>query len=174
GGGKDQAICTRISTEDVVESPFEYVEAVLLGSGLDWDDFQTRWLSSRQILDPNIFEEVETFSGQPRYDQKLLFDCANEALLDACGVHLGYRWWSGTTRKAKADSIPPPGSAELIEDVWKHVKWNLFVQAEGYSQDQLVEMDLVKKKWLDVQHVIELIGFEMEETIFDQLLEDVV
>ncbi|XP_076935348.1 uncharacterized protein LOC143601966 [Bidens hawaiensis] len=37
---------------DNEESEFEYVEAVLLSSDLNWSGFETRWLSSVQILDP--------------------------------------------------------------------------------------------------------------------------
>ncbi|MCD9645522.1 hypothetical protein HAX54_034518 [Datura stramonium] len=61
------------------ESAFEYVEAVLLGSGLSWDEFLLRWLSSDQILDPSLFDEVELFSSRSCHDQAP-FDCANEVL----------------------------------------------------------------------------------------------
>ncbi|KAI5647253.1 hypothetical protein M9H77_33258 [Catharanthus roseus] len=75
----DQGISMQTSLQDE-ESAFEYVEAVLLGSGLNWDEYLLSWLSSRPILDSVLFDEVELFSSRSRAEQKLLFDCTNEVL----------------------------------------------------------------------------------------------
>ncbi|KAF5954719.1 hypothetical protein HYC85_007575 [Camellia sinensis] len=65
-------ICISTCMEDE-ESAFEYVEAVLLASDLNWEEFLLRWLSSDQILDASLFDEVELFSNRSCHDQKLLF-----------------------------------------------------------------------------------------------------
>ncbi|KAL0464807.1 UNVERIFIED_CONTAM: protein TRM32 [Sesamum latifolium] len=137
----DQGICLRISLEDE-ESAFEYVEAVLLGSGLNWDEFLLRWLSLDEILDSSLFDEVELFSSRPRHDQKLLFDSANEA---------------------------------LKEEIWRLVEMHLSQCQQPHSLDQLVKRDLARSgKWLNLQSDIELIGLEIEETIFNELVDTVL
>lgn len=164
-------ICTRISLEDE-ESAFEYVEAVLLGSGLNWGEFLPRWLSSCEILDSSLFNEVELFSGRPRHDQKLLFDCANKALKKVCESY--FRCVTGISHlKPNIQSVPK--GMDLIHEVWKRVEGHLFQHPHSYSLDQLVEIDLVRSgKWMKLQSNSEHIGFEMEEIIFNELVEDIV
>ncbi|KAI3444536.1 hypothetical protein Pfo_001201 [Paulownia fortunei] len=167
----DQGICMRISLEDE-ESAFEYVEAVLLGSGLNWDEFLLRWLSLYEILDSSLFDEVELFSSRPRHDQKLLFDCANEALKEVCESYFGC--FTGISH-VKPNIRPVPKGMDLIHEVWKLVEWHLFQHPQPHSLDQLVKRDLVRSgKWMNLQSDIELIGFEMEETIFSELVEETV
>ncbi|KAL7158744.1 hypothetical protein ABFS83_02G163700 [Erythranthe nasuta] len=157
-------ICTRISLEEV-ESAFEYVEAVLLGSGLNMDEFMLRWHSSSEILEDSLFDEVELFSSRPRHDQKLLFDCANVALKELCQGYFG-----------KSQHIRPvPKGMDLIQEIWKRVEWCLFQHPQPHSLDKLVKRDLTKSgDWMNLLSDIEVIVFEMGETIFDEIIEDVV
>lgn len=156
----------RISIEDV-ESAFEYVEAVLLGSGLNWDDFLPRWLSLSEILDYSLFDEVELFSSRPRHDQKLLFDCANEALKEVCEIYFGSH--------VKPNIRPVPKGMDLIQEIWKRVEWHLSQHSQPHSLEQLVRRDLARtKEWMNLLLDIELIAFEMEETILDEMMEDSV
>ncbi|EYU32124.1 hypothetical protein MIMGU_mgv1a003786mg [Erythranthe guttata] len=157
-------ICTRISLEEV-ESAFEYVEAVLLGSGLNMDEFMLRWHSLSEILEDSLFDEVELFSSRPRHDQKLLFDCANVALKELCQGYFG-----------KSQNIRPvPKGMDLIQEIWKRVEWCLFQHPQPHSLDKLVKRDLTKSgDWMNLLSDIEVIVFEMGETIFDEIIEDVV
>lgn len=167
----EQGICTRISLEGE-ESAFEYVEAVLLGSGLNWDDFLSRWLSSYDILDSNLFDEVELFSSRPRHDQKLLFDCANESLKKVCEYYFGC--FTGISQD-KPNTRPVPIGMDLIHEIWKQVEDYLLQYPIPLSLDQLVKLDLAKSgKWLFLQSDIELIGSEMEETILDEFMDDFI
>lgn len=167
----DQGICTRISLEDE-ESAFEYVEAVLLGSGLNWDEFLVRWISMYEILDSSLFDEVELFSSRPRHDQKLLFDCANDALEEVCEVYFAY--FSGISHD-KMNIKPSPKGMDLIQEIWQHVEWHMFQLPQPHSLEQLVKADLARsRKWMNIQSDIELIVSEMGETIFTELVDETV
>ncbi|XP_042053894.1 uncharacterized protein LOC121798781 [Salvia splendens] len=167
----DQGICTRISLEDE-ESAFEYVEAVLLGSGLNWDEFLLRWISMHEILDSSLFDEVELFSSRPKHDQKLLFDCANAALKEVCEKYFGR--FSGTSHVKMNNQVAPRGM-DLIHEIWKLVEWHLLQLPQPHSLEQLVKADLVRsRKWMVLQSDVEFIVSEMGETIFTELVEETV
>ncbi|KAL1549853.1 hypothetical protein AAHA92_17889 [Salvia divinorum] len=167
----DQGICTRISPEDE-ESAYEYVEAVLLGSGLNWDEFLLRWISMHEILDSSLFDEVELFSSRPQHDQKLLFDCANAALKEVCEKYFGC--FSGILHVKMNNQVAPRGM-DLIHEIWQLVEWHLLQLPQPYSLDQLVKADLVgSRKWMDLQLDVKFIVSEMGETIFTELVEETV
>ncbi|GFP91515.1 protein trm32 [Phtheirospermum japonicum] len=164
----DQSVCMRISQEDE-ESAFEYVEAVLLGSGLNWDEFLLRWICLCELLDPSLFDEVELFSSRPRHDQKLLFDCANEALKEVCENYFG------CFTNVKPNIRPVPKGMDLIHEVWEKVEGRLFQNLRSHSLDGLVKRDLAgSRDWMNIRSDIELIVFDMEENIFDELLDEIV
>ncbi|XP_073141337.1 uncharacterized protein [Henckelia pumila] len=167
----EQGTCMKISLEGE-ESAFEYVEAVLLGSGLNWDEFLLRWFSLIEVLDPSLFDEVELFSSRPRHDQKLLFDCSNEVLTKVCET----RFECLTGRSSVSHSIlPVPTGMDLINEVWKQVEWHVFRSLVLHSLDQLVKTDTVQYgKCLNIRSDIERTSYEMGETIFDELVEDTV
>ncbi|KAK4415926.1 hypothetical protein Salat_2700000 [Sesamum alatum] len=160
----DQVICMRISTEGE-ESAFEYVEAVLLGSGLNWDEFLSRWLSLYEILDQSLFDEVQLFSSRPCHDQKLLFDCANEVLDDICESHFG---------SFSIQNIQPVlKGIDLIHDVWERIERHLIQHATPHPLDQLIRGDISRPgKWMNLQSDIELVSFEISETIFNEIVDD--
>ncbi|XP_047960378.1 uncharacterized protein LOC125205471 isoform X1 [Salvia hispanica] len=167
----DQGVCTRISLEDE-ESAFEYVEAVLLGSGLNWDEFLLRWISMHEILDSSLFDEVELFSSRPQHDQKLLFDCANAALSEVCEKYFGC--FSGISHVKMNNQVAPRGM-DLIHEIWQLVEWHLLQLPQPHSLEQLVKADLVRsRKWMVLQSDVEFIVSEMGETIFTELVEETV
>ncbi|KAG9154482.1 hypothetical protein Leryth_020507 [Lithospermum erythrorhizon] len=163
-----------ISTMSVIEdgeSPFDYVEAVLLGSDLNWDDFLLRWLSSDQILDPSVFQEVELFSSRHN-DQKLLFDCTNEVLKEVCDCYFG---WFVSASFNRQSIRPAPKGMSLINEIWDGVEWYLLQHLPSKSLDQLVESDMKRSRiWMDLRSDTEHIGIEIESAILEKLLEDTV
>ncbi|GAA0164353.1 hypothetical protein LIER_20011 [Lithospermum erythrorhizon] len=163
-----------ISTMSVIEdgeSPFDYVEAVLLGSDLNWDDFLLRWLSSDQILDPSVFQEVELFSSRHN-DQKLLFDCTNEVLKEVCDCYFG---WFVSASFNRQSIRPAPKGMNLINEIWDSVEWYLLQHLPSKSLDQLVESDMKRSRiWMDLRSDTEHIGIEIESAILEKLLEDTV
>ncbi|XP_024992833.1 uncharacterized protein LOC112526684 isoform X2 [Cynara cardunculus var. scolymus] len=162
---KDQQI--RITdSADTEESAFEYVEAVLLSSDLNWLEFEKRWLSAVQILDPSLFEEVETFSSRARYDQRLLFDSTNEALEEVCDRFIP------ESSFIKPKVWPVPKGMDLINEVWSRLESRL---GKVYPRDlnKLVRNDLeTSRTWLDLRSESRQIVIEIEESIFEETMDD--
>ncbi|XP_009799667.1 uncharacterized protein [Nicotiana sylvestris] len=166
-----EQVCPTVCFENE-ESAFEYVEAVLLGSGLNWDDLLLRWLSSDQVLDPSLFDEVELFSSRSSHDQKLLFDCANEVLKAVCDRYFGCH--PGVSL-GKHNIRPVPKGMDLINEVWEGVEWYLLQYSTPHSLDQLVKKDMERSgTWMDLRLDLGHIGVEMEEIILEELVEDTV
>lgn len=148
------------------------MEAVLLGSGLNWDEFLVRWISMYEILDSSLFDEVELFSSRPRHDQKLLFDCANDALEEVCEIYFGC--FSGISQD-KMNIKPAPRGMDLIQEIWQRVEWHMFQLPQPHSLEQLVKADLARsRKWMNIESDFELIVSEMGETIFTELVDETV
>ncbi|KAL4567075.1 hypothetical protein LXL04_022647 [Taraxacum kok-saghyz] len=165
---EDHETCRRTCLENE-ESEFEYVEAVLLASDLNWDEFEKRWLSSLQILDSSLFHEVEIFSNRPSHDQKLLFDSTNEILQEVCDCYLHFfLQLSFIKRKIQ----PVPEGADLINEIWEKIELNL---KGNYplSLDRLVKKDFGSSRtWMDLRADSREIVFEIDESIFEDVLED--
>ncbi|XP_059634181.1 uncharacterized protein LOC132276657 [Cornus florida] len=166
-----EGICVTTCMEDE-ESTFEYVEAVLLGSDLNWDEFLLRRLSSDQLLDPSLFEEVELFPNGSRHDQKLLFDCTNEVLEEVCENYFGC---SPRVSFIKQNIRPVPKGKDLIDEVWEGVQWHLLLQPPSHSMDHILRKDLVRTgTWMDLRFDSASIGTAMEEAILGELIEDTI
>ncbi|XP_052170654.1 uncharacterized protein LOC127786924 isoform X2 [Diospyros lotus] len=160
-------LCVRACIEDE-ESAFQYVEVVLLASDLNWEEFLLRWLSSNQILDPSLFDEVELFSNRSSHDQKLLFDCTNEVLKEVCEHHFGYTPWKPNIR-------PIPRGKDLIQEIWEGVEWHLASQPSSQTLDHIVRKDMTEREtWMDLRFDVQSIGTGMEEAIFEELVEDTI
>ncbi|KAK2972499.1 hypothetical protein RJ640_002310 [Escallonia rubra] len=162
-----QAICIRTCIEDE-ESAFEYVEAVLLASGLDWDEYLLRWISVQELLDTSLFDEVELFSNRSGHDQKLLFDCTNEVLKEVCECCFGCSFAIRNIR-------PVPKGMNLINEVWEGVEWRLVQQPPPCSLDQLVGKDMSKSgTWMDLRFKINHIVMDLGNSILEELTEDAI
>ncbi|KVH97251.1 protein of unknown function DUF4378 [Cynara cardunculus var. scolymus] len=151
------------------ESAFEYVEAVLLASDLNWDDFEKRWLSSTQILDSSLYNELQIFSSRPAHNQRLLFDSTNEILTEVCDRSLGF---FPDLPFVKPNIHPLPKGIDLINEVWERIESRI----DGpypRSLDQLVKRDLeVSRMWMDLRSETREIVIETEESIFEDLIDD--
>ncbi|XP_074326088.1 uncharacterized protein LOC141664099 isoform X2 [Apium graveolens] len=163
----DHTICTRTCMNDE-ESAFEYVEAVLLGSDLNWDEYLLRWLSSDQVLDPSLFDDVELFSSRSSHDQKLLFDCTNDVLKELCD-----RYFAHSCVKENVRIIPR--GMKLINEVWQGVERHINPPPAPHSLDQLVRTDMAKPgTWMDLRVETENIVTELEDFILEELVEDMI
>ncbi|KAI3719451.1 hypothetical protein L6452_20350 [Arctium lappa] len=145
------------------ESAFEYIEAVLLASDLNWDDFEKRWLSSTQILDSSLYDELQIFSSLPTHDQLLLFDSTNETLKEVCDRSFGF-----------FPDLPfvKPNSRPLPYEVWEKIESRI----DGpypHSLDQLIRKDLEESRmWMDLRSETREIVIDAEELIFEDLMDD--
>lgn len=167
----DQGVCIQTSLGDE-ESAFEYVEAVLLGSGLVWDEYLIRWLSASPILDSILYEEVELFSSRSSHEQRLLFDCTNEVLEEVCDRYFGCFPLISSSKKTIR---PAPTRMNLIREIWEGVDWHFLQYPQSESLDLLLKKDMERSRtWMDLQLDIRHIGTEMEAAILDNLVEDAI
>lgn len=161
-----QTVHIRTCMEDE-ESAFEYVEAVLLGSGLNWDEYLLRWLLSDQILDPSLFDEVELFSSRS-HDQKLLFDCTDNVLKETCERYF-------TRSLVKQGMHPVPNGMKLINEVWEGVEMKILQPPASHSLEQLVRKDMPNsEKWMDLYFETDHIVIELENFVIDQMVEELI
>ncbi|KAK1267645.1 hypothetical protein QJS04_geneDACA000394 [Acorus gramineus] len=154
------------------ESRFEYVKNVLETSGLGCGDLSERqWHPAEQLLDPSLFDEVETSSGEFSDDLKLLFDCINEALMEIYERYVGPSPWVSFI-KPKAQSCPKGG--DLVQEVFEGIDWyNLFCCP--HTLEQIVGEDLAKAgTWMDLRLHVECVGIDMEEAILEDLIEETI
>ncbi|KAK6162334.1 hypothetical protein DH2020_002175 [Rehmannia glutinosa] len=106
-----------------------------------------------------------------RHDQKLLFDCANEALKEVCECYFGC--FTDISR-VKPNMRPVPKGMDLIHEVWRRVERLICEHPQPHSLDQLVKRDLAESKnWMNIQSDIEVIVFEMGRS-FSELMEETV
>ncbi|PWA38900.1 hypothetical protein CTI12_AA576940 [Artemisia annua] len=153
---------------DTEESAFEYVEAVLLSSDLNWSEFEKRWISSLPILDPSLFDEVETFSSRAKYDQRLLFDSTNESLEEVCDRFIP------ESSFIKRNIWPVPKGMDLINEVWSRLESRL-CKVYPRDLDKLIRNELdMSKMWLDLRSESRQIVIEIEELIFKDTVDDTV
>ncbi|KAK8491313.1 hypothetical protein V6N12_000048 [Hibiscus sabdariffa] len=156
---------------DDKESIFEHVKAVLQASSLDWDELYIRSLSSDQLLDPLLLDEVEYLPNQLCHDKKLLFDCIDEVLVEVCGYYFG----SPGVSFVKTNIRPLPNMKNTIEEIWQRVYWHLLPMPLPRSLDQVVRKDLAKKgTWMDLRLDADFISVEIAEDILDDLVEDTI
>ncbi|GMJ01802.1 TON1 Recruiting Motif 15 [Hibiscus trionum] len=156
---------------DNKESIFEHVKAVLQASSFDWDELYIRSLSSDQLLDPLLLDEVEYLPNQLCHDKKLLFDCINEVLVEVCGYYFG----SPGVSFVKTNIRPLPNMKNTIEEIWQRVYWHVLPMPLPRSLDQVVRKDLAKKgTWMDLRLDADFISVEIGEDILDDLVEDTI
>ncbi|KAI4355075.1 hypothetical protein L6164_003885 [Bauhinia variegata] len=151
---------------------FDYIQAILQASGLNRDQLWIKCLSSDQILDPSLFDQVEFFTDQPCHDQKLLFDCINEVLMEVCCHYFGVSPWVSFV---KSSIRPIPNMKMAILKVWEVVCWHFLPLPPPHTLDQIVGKDVARSvAWMDLQFDAEIVGFEMGEAILEELMEETI
>ncbi|XP_076950335.1 uncharacterized protein LOC143623268 [Bidens hawaiensis] len=153
------------------ESAYEYVEAVLLASDLNWDEFEQRWLCSAEILDPSLYNELQVFSSRAPHDQLLLFDATNEILKEVCDCSLDL--FPGLSQ-CKPSIHPVPKGMDLINEVWERLESRIYCHYPR-SLDQLIKKDFKAcGTWMDLRLEAREIVMEVEEWIFEDMVDDAV
>ncbi|KAF8395118.1 hypothetical protein HHK36_019059 [Tetracentron sinense] len=165
------------------KADYNYVRDVLELSGFSGNEYLGTWHSLDQPVDPSVFEEVEgCLPLEPDYsrheaggscDHQLLFDLINEILLE-----IYERSFTYCPRPLSFNSHirPLPVGYHVLEEVWASISWYLSSRPElDQSLDYAVARDLAKGDgWMNLQFDTECEGLELEELIFDDLLEEVI
>ncbi|GAB4861737.1 hypothetical protein Ancab_036991 [Ancistrocladus abbreviatus] len=151
------------------KSIFEFIQVVVQKSGLTWDEVFRRLVLSDHMLDPALFDEVESLQDRLCEDPKLLFDLIDEVLSETCWQNFG-----SILSYAKPFVRPEVKGKDLIAEIWEIVDW-YFQQQGPRSLDEIVSNDCSKsQRWMDWRPDTESLGIEMEEAILEGLMEDTI
>ncbi|KAI3447691.1 hypothetical protein Pfo_004356 [Paulownia fortunei] len=165
------------------EAEFNFVKDVLELSGFSRDEILGKWHSAEHPVNPLVFEEVEgCLVAQPECygneeggscDHLLLFDLINEVLLDIHERSFCY-WPMPLTSRSHIHQMPK--GYHVLEEVWAEISRLLNWGPEiDQAIDDAVSRDLAKHDgWMNLQLDTECVGLEMEDLIFDDLLEEII
>ncbi|CAO2824946.1 unnamed protein product [Amaranthus hypochondriacus] len=166
----------------------EYVTYVLDIAGFSTVENQLEsWHNRNQPLDPAMFDGIEVCCPfEPKstnhiesnfdmssYRRKILFDLINEALVEIHEKSYAYypkalSIWCHVRPKTKS-------KVRVVEQVWEVINEYLSWMAElDPSMDLAVAHDLSKDKngWVNLQMESEDLSLELEELIFNELLDE--
>lgn len=151
---------------------YEYINAVIHTAGLTQDQLLMKCLSSDKILDPSLFDQVEFFSNMLCHEQKLLFDCINEVLMEVCWHYFGVSPWVSFVNPSIR---PTPNMKKVILKVWEGVCWHVLPLPPPHTLEQIVRKDMARNgTWMDLRLDAEIVGFDMSDTILAELMEDTI
>ena len=154
-----------------------YVRHVLELSGFIGDDEAPTWHSIDQPLSPALFKQLEDCfdcyedeitGSYDDHHHRLLFDLVNETLVDM--NEKSYTYFP------RPFSRPTPKGNRLLEDVWARTNSHLSLRPEmDKSLDDVLARDLAKRdSWMNLEWEREMVALELEDLIFDQLLDEVL
>ncbi|WCJ41229.1 hypothetical protein M5689_022111 [Euphorbia peplus] len=170
--------------EEVDDEDFNYVKDVLEVSGLIQQGYLGSWHSLDQPLSPTLFKELEAYLQDeleyPSEDvdsicdhHQLLFDSINEILLEVYGSSLAY-----FPKNLCLDQrvCPLPKGNHIVEEVWKRLNWYRSPKSKmDQSLDDIVARDLAKdESWMNLQLDLEDIALDLEDWIFNELLDEII
>ncbi|KAJ9180722.1 hypothetical protein P3X46_008934 [Hevea brasiliensis] len=166
------------------KAEFDYVRDILEISGFSGTELLGTWHSNNQPMDPCLFEEMEedcmvldpecpgNVEGY-RCDHLLLFDLINEVLMEIYAKSYTYY---PRPLSALSHIRPMPVGQHVLEEVWANISWYLSSIPEADQLlDHIVSGDLAKSDgWMNLQFDSECAGLEVEDLIFDDLLEEII
>lgn len=174
-------IHSRLHTDD--DADLNYAREILKVAGFNKNGFHEEWYLSDQPLSPLIFDEVEE-SWWPLesecsqenlillYHHQLLFDLINEVMLSV------YETSSTYYPRALSTSckVHPLHSASYEDKVLKSLSKLIVLKPELDQQlDDPLPRDLAKADgWMNLQMDSESVALELEDFIFDELLEELI
>ncbi|KAK0605355.1 hypothetical protein LWI29_025824 [Acer saccharum] len=168
---------------DIDDASFNYVRDVLELSGFIGNESLGAWYSLDQPLNPSLFKELEGYLHRElqcsleeivaNCDHQLLFDLINETLLEIYERSFAYfpRAFSFNHHIR-----PMPKGHRVLEEVWSRICSYMSFRSElDHSLDDFVAQDLAKRDgWMNRQFETECVALELEELIFDELLDEVI
>lgn len=156
-----------------------YVRDILEHSGFSSNFFKTTWYSQAQVLNPSVVRELESLWHEEHecclgdFDfcchHQLLFDLVNEVLVQMYDRSFTYY------PKALSYSCRIRSMLEnrIFEEVCNNVDAFLRMKPEQESIDAIVDQDLkTDDGWMNLQLESECSALELEDMIFNDLLEE--
>ncbi|GJR79242.1 protein TRM32 [Tanacetum coccineum] len=165
------------------DDDFSYVKQILERSGFIKHGFEKTWYSTNQPLDPFVFQEIESqyFHDPELFAEEmnelshrlLIFDLVDDVLLTMYERSLTY--YPKALSSFCHVSLAPTG-ASVLNEVWKRVSRLLNLKPDmSESLDCIVSRDLRSDDgWMNLQLDSECVGLDLEDLIFDELLEEIL
>ncbi|XP_022874440.1 uncharacterized protein LOC111393235 isoform X1 [Olea europaea var. sylvestris] len=167
------------------DSDLYYVKHILEKSGIVENAFDITWHSSDEPLSPELFEEVEAYwnhdqsqlTGWPDFygcwHHRLLFDLVNEVLLQIYDKSSLY--YPKALSSSCCTRSMPVGN-RFIEQVSTTIGALLNLKPEEKQiLDSIVAYDLANDHgWMNLQLESETVALDLEDVIFNELLEEVM
>lgn len=162
---------------------FDYVKDVMELSGFSRNQRLGAWHSENQPVDPSVFEELETCLFQDSEgngnnndgscNRLLLFDSINHFLVEIYERSSSY---CPVALSPLSHIRPMPIGHHVLREVWDMVGWYLTCGSEsGQSLDHISSKDMARNDgWMNLQYDMECVGIELEDWIFDDLLDEVI
>lgn len=174
-------IHSKLHTDD--DADLNYVREILKVAGLNKNGFHEEWYSSEQPLSPFIFDEVEE-SWWPLesecsqenlillYHHQLLFDLINEVMLHLHETSSTYYPRALSTSCQVNPLRETSNELEVLKNLGKYIG----LQSElDQPLNEPVERDLAKADgWMNLQIDSECVALELDDIIFDELLEELI
>ncbi|KAK7264683.1 hypothetical protein RJT34_32293 [Clitoria ternatea] len=152
----------------------DYVNDILCNVELMYMDFSLG--RARDIVNPHLFNQLESRNGRFESDggecrmrRKVTFDCVSECLDLRCRRYVGggYKMWAKGVAMVRRNEW-------LASEVYKEISsW----RDMGDSMvDELVDKDMSNQygRWLDFEVDTFELGAEVEDQIFNSLVDDIV
>ncbi|CAH8318838.1 unnamed protein product [Eruca vesicaria subsp. sativa] len=183
----------QIEAQDKVK--FNYVRDILEISGFNAPESLSMWQSDYQPLDPLVYEEMTTTitaiaggmirdSECSRNDEEeaeegsncnhlLLFDLINEVLIE---IYERSYHYCPKALSPLCRIHPMQVGYSVLKDVWVRISCYLrYKPHEEQSFDEIMSRDLRRDDgWMDLQFESECVGIEVEDLIFEELLEELL
>ncbi|EYU36880.1 hypothetical protein ABFS82_14G061900 [Erythranthe guttata] len=158
------------------KADFNYVKEILELSGFSRDEILGKWYSAEHPVDPMVYDEVEGYEegGGMNFDHLLLFDLINEVFLDIYERSFCY-WPRPLTSRSCMHRMAK--GYRVLEEVWGEIRRLMSLRAEiDQAIDDAVSRDLMDGRdgWMNLQLDGECVGLELEDLIFDDLIEEVI
>ncbi|GLT43309.1 hypothetical protein SLA2020_172690 [Shorea laevis] len=159
---------------------FNYVRDVLELSGFMEYDIHRTWYSPDQPLNPSLFKELESCLHQEpecSFEENgsnchhwLVFDLVNEALIV---ISHGSAVYFPKAFSFSSHICQSPKGHNILQEVWAKVSRILeFIPDPDQSLDDIVSRDLTKDPYMNLQPEAECVALDLEDLIFDELLDE--
>lgn len=176
-----EVLHAQVDTKDISE--YNYVKDILELSGFTVHKFLGTWHSTGQPVDPSVFDKVEgcllTELGSSENEEVcscnrlLMFDLINEVLIE---IHERSSSYFPVPLTCRSHISPMPVGYHVLGEVWTDIKWYLSWRPESYqSLDDAVGRDLDRGDgWMNLQFDAECVGLEIEDMMFDDLIDEML
>ncbi|XP_024011154.1 protein TRM32 isoform X2 [Eutrema salsugineum] len=175
----------QIEAQDKVK--FNYVRDILEISGFNAPESLSMWQSDYQPLDPLVYEEATTTKGCMIQDPEcstnqegggncnhlLLFDLINEVLIE---IYERSYHYCPKPLSSLCRIHPMSVGYSVLKEVWVRISCYLrYKPHDEQSFDKIMSRDLSRDDgWMDLQFESECVGIEVEDLIFEELLEELL